>query len=215
MRLNTRSRVSILLGVVSAAWFLPGVMIADTFSYDGESAARLLVSPPQTEVYVDGEPAGIADDFDGFTQRLRVAPGPHELELFLPGHRTIRERVLFAPGQTYKIRHVMEPLASGEPEPRRPGSSGAPATPPPPPEPRRSDYGTLTISVRPGPATVWIDGERWDALEGAALEVQLAEGRHRVEIEKPGRAPYATTVRVLDGETTTLNVSLAERQGER
>lgn len=204
---NTRALVLLAAGVVGGVIARAGMARADAF-FEEPSSARLLVAPPETEVYVDGRLAGTADDFDGFTQRLRVPPGEHGIELFLEGHRCLRERVLFSAGQTYKIRHTMEPLAPGEPAPRRPEPLEAVRSAPP--EPRRAAFGSLAVTVRPSPATVWIDGERWDAPQGRDLVVQLTEGRHRVEIQKEGRAPYSTLVRVLEGETTTLNVSMAE-----
>jgi len=214
MVLMGRLRRLLFVGFAVAGWGWLGATHADASPDADSSAARLLVSPRQTEVYVDGNPAGTADDFDGFTQRLRVPPGPHEIELFLQGYRSVRENVLFAPGQSYKLRHRMEPLTPGEPEPERPKPGRAPAEVALV-EPRQPSYGTLSITVRPLPATVWIDDERWEALESEALSIQLAEGRHRVEIEGEGRSRYSTIVRVLEGETTTLNVGLAEGRSAR
>ena len=55
-------------------------------------AARLQVSPRETEVFVDGYFAGVVDDFDGISQRLRLEPGEHEVTLFLEGHRPLTRR---------------------------------------------------------------------------------------------------------------------------
>jgi PEGA domain-containing protein len=88
--------------------------------------ARVLVTPKRAEVFVDGYRAGIVDDFDGAFQRLHVTPGGHEITLFLPGYRTLTERVYFGEGSTVKIRETMAPLAPGEK-----------SEPPPAPEPRR------------------------------------------------------------------------------
>ena len=94
-----------------------------------ESSARIQVTPRQTEVYVDGYLAGVVDDFDGFAQRLRVAPGEHVIELYLDGHKTIAQTILFAPGQSYRIRHAMEPLAAGEASARASGAEARRAAP--------------------------------------------------------------------------------------
>lgn len=77
-------------------------------------AARLLVTPREAAVYVDGYRAGKVDDFDGAFQRLRVEPGPHEITLYLEGYRTISEKVYLSEGSTFKIRETMAPLAPGE-----------------------------------------------------------------------------------------------------
>lgn len=71
--------------------------------------------------------------------------------------------------------------------------------------------GTLSIQVRPPNADVFIDGEKWVGAEAAGpLDVQLAPGRHRVELRAPGRRPYSTAVTIRAGETTPLNVVLPE-----
>jgi hypothetical protein len=87
--------------------------------------ARLLVTPKQAEVFVDGYRAGIVDDYDGAFQRLHVTPGGHEITVFLPGYRTLTERVYFGEGSTVKIRETMVPLSPGEK-----------SEPPPAPAPR-------------------------------------------------------------------------------
>jgi hypothetical protein len=92
--------------------------------YDYSSAARIQVEPRYAEVFIDGYFVGMVDDFDGWAQRLNVAPGEHELTIYLKGHRTFRQNVLFRPGATLKIEHVMQPLAAGDPEEARPMPSG-------------------------------------------------------------------------------------------
>jgi hypothetical protein len=111
-----------------------------------------------------------------------------------------------------------------QPEPRWPDPMDPRTAPPPragdepPPSPeagvRRggapaSPYGSLVVRVQPEGSTVVIDGEHWQGpgLEGR-LTVQLAEGRHRVEIRKDGYTPYSADVDVRAGESTPLNVSL-------
>jgi PEGA domain-containing protein len=88
--------------------------------YEETSSARIQVTPKEAEVYVDGYRAGRVDDFDGTFQRLHVAPGPHELTLFLPGYRTITEKVYVGEGSTIKVRETMARLAPGETSERPP-----------------------------------------------------------------------------------------------
>ena len=202
------------------------------YGYAGGSSARVQVTPRNTEVYVDGYLAGTVDDFDGFAQRLRVEPGEHVIQLYLEGHRTITQSIYFQPGETYRLRHVMEPLASGEAAPRRPtpSAAGAPAGSPEPPrdrpmgprpprspggrdpEIRGEGAGTLVIRVQPGDAVVLIDGEKWESSGQQRLDVQVAVGTHRVEVQKDGYQSFTTTVHVRAGESTPLNVSLSPRQ---
>jgi hypothetical protein len=210
------------------------------YRYDNAGSARIEVKPREAEVYVDGYLVGTVDDFDGWLQRLHVAPGEHVVEIYLPGHRTIREQVLFRPGATVKISGALEPLPQGstdEPRPVPPPDSGArtrgggyppdprrgyppePGTPREgPPSPRRDQqpgdaFGSVAIRVQPGDAEVTIDGDRWETPPaGEPLVVELAEGEHRVEIRRSGFRSYSSTIRVRRGETTPLNVSLT-RQG--
>jgi PEGA domain-containing protein len=112
---------------------------------DALGAARLQVTPRETEVFVDGYFAGVVDDFDGFSQRLRLEPGEHEVTLFLEGHRPLTRRMLFTVGQTFKIQHEMEPLGAGEPPPQRPVPTAKPSAP------ARTRYGRPGQPGRQGP----------------------------------------------------------------
>jgi len=92
-----------------------------------ESDIRVLVTPKEAEVYVDGYYAGIVDDFNGVFQRLRVPPGEHEITLHLAGYRTVTQKLYLAPNSTFKLRYTIEKLAPGE------TSEPPPAAPTPPP----------------------------------------------------------------------------------
>jgi hypothetical protein len=203
--------------------------------YDPSSSVRLQVMPREAEVYVDGFFAGMVDNFDGTFQRLRVAPGDHEIQLFMPGHRSFSQKVYLQPGGSFNIRHVMEPLGAGEPEPTRPvappRSSSVRAEPygrsdrpnsrgSQRPSPRanerngnvESSSGSIALRVQPGDAAITIDGQQWEgAQDQDPLVVQLGVGTHTVEIRKDGYRTYITDVTVRPGETTPLNVSLTKQ----
>jgi hypothetical protein len=189
---------------------------------------RIQVQPKQAEVYIDGYLVGTVDNYDGTFQRLDVPLGEHEITVYAPGYRSINQRMLFRPRESYHIRDVMQPLPAGEEgEPRpapAPRSQERAAQAPPPPQyapPRggerrvpdrdvRADqFGTLAVRVQPGDAEIAIDGERWEAPGGERIVVQLSEGSHRIDVRKEGYRTYTSTVRVHAGETTTLNVSLS------
>lgn len=191
--------------------------------------ARIQVTPPETEVYVDGIRAGVVDDFDGFSQRLRVTSGEHLIELYLDGHRPVSQKVLFQSGDTYKLRHVMEPLPAGEAMPPRPASKasapnldalydafGRPSDAFGKPRsnvaaaPAATGAGILAIRVQPADATVLVDGETWQGSGGERLELQVTAGSHQVEVRKDGYLPFSTTVQTAAGQTTPLNVSLTK-----
>ena len=97
----------------------------------------------------------------------------------------------------------------GFPPDGAPPTDAPPATAPPPGNPLSSLTGQLTIQVQPADAEVVVDGQSWPASPGqATLVLDLSEGRHVVQIRKPGYMGYLTEVEVRRGETTTLNVSL-------
>jgi hypothetical protein len=204
--------------------------------YDLSSSLRLQVTPRETEVYIDGYYAGTVDNFDGVFQRLRLEPGEHDLELFMPGHRSLMQKIYLQPFSTFRVRHTMEPLGAGDAEPTRPlaeaprspQSGREPSAGPNRPTPRgpqrplppardragnvESDFGSIALRVQPGDAVITIDGERWEgAQDQERLVVQLGAGTHTVEIRKDGYRTYITDITVRPAETTTLNVSLTRQ----
>ncbi len=191
--------------------------------YGANSAVRLQVTPRETEVFVDGYYVGLVDSFDGFFQRLRLPPGDHEIELYLEGHESIRRRLYLSPGETYRVRHEMTPLAPGAPEPTRPEPPPPPAAPPSTASPPSAapppiaggpvadpvNFGTLVVRVQPADAAILVDGERWMGHEAVGeLVLDLAPGPHRLEVSRDGHRPYAVDVDIAPGEDTVINVSL-------
>jgi hypothetical protein len=187
-------------------------------------AARLQVSPRETEVFVDGYFAGVVDDFDGFSQRLRLEPGEHEVTLFLEGHRPLTRRMLFTVGQTFKVQHEMEPLGAGEPPPQRPVPTARP------PAPARTRYGQPGVAPRRGdPATATpAPGDRDVDVDVEVIEPnQPNEPREprepRPRVERPdgpdeARGPSGTlSIRVQpdDAEVIIDGEPWARSNGER
>jgi hypothetical protein len=75
--------------------------------------------------------------------------------------------------------------------------------------PPQGEFGAVAIRARPAHSEVRIDGERWVTPEAESpLVVQLAPGRHTIEIRARDFGPYSTVVDVRRGETIPLNVSL-------
>jgi hypothetical protein len=208
--------VALTAGTAHAQWLpYPGPV----FGYPmGRNAAsvRTQVTPRDTQVFVDGYAAGIADDFDGVFQRLQLVPGQHEVTLYLPGYRTYREHVYLNPGASHNIRQTMVRHPAGEPDEAAPvplvppmTGRGMPIGPIMQPAPQASRYGALSLRVQPGDARVLIDGEAWSGSQPQdRIAVQLGEGRHHLQIEKAGFQTFSGDVDVRAGETTSLNVSL-------
>jgi PEGA domain len=199
-----------------------------------DSSLRFTVTPKDAEVYVDGYYAGIVDAYDGTFQRLRVAPGPHDVTLFKDGFHSFSQKVYLSPNATFKIRHTLDALGPNEPLEARPvppqlpvGQAPPPGAPPartpgrrehpqqppqqqPPPQPPATGHGTLALSIQPAGADVVIDGEPWRGPRGS-ITIELTAGRHNVQIRKAGYVGYLTDVDVRSGETTTLNVDLKQQ----
>lgn len=95
-------------GYPSYRWALP------------EADVRLKVRPKEAAVYVDGFFAGLVDDFDGAFGRLHVAPGQHEVVVYLEGHRSLRRQLYLSVNRTSTIEGSLEPLAAGAPNEPRP-----------------------------------------------------------------------------------------------
>jgi len=204
------------------------------YYFDPGSSVRVEVKPREAEVYVDGYYAGVVNDFDGMFQRLPVYPGDHEIELYLDGYRTVKQHVYTSAGRSFKLKYQMVKLDAGEqaePRPTPPNPPPTPQAPPgtpergpgrrtvppqsPPPaqpgaqRPEASVYGSISIRVQPADADILVDGERWRGPQSAdRLVIEVAEGRHTIEVQKSGYRTYITDVDVRRGETMTLNVSL-------
>lgn len=205
MRIGSKA-ATLVAAAAMVLTFRPSSALAQVPFFDRGSALRFQVTPENAEIFLDGYYVGTADDFDGMFQRLRLAPGEHDIELYLSGYHSVRQKLLVQPGATFRVRYSMEALKPGDtPDPR----PVAPAAPAPERRPGRSEFGSIAIRVRPRDAVVMIDGERWDAPpDNDRLVVQLPAGPHRVEIRKDGFGSYTSTVDVRLGDETALNVSL-------
>jgi hypothetical protein len=188
------------------------------YAYESYGSARLNISPRNAQVYIDGDFVGLVDDFDGSFQRLNVPIGEHDLQVYLEGHRTFSQKVLFTRGTTMRFDHTMQPLAPGDPAEPKPQSTRATMPPPdpyqkpaPPARPgEQTEFGTLSLRVNPADAVILIDGEAWDRPQGESrFSIDLTEGLHQVEIRKEGYRPYVRTVDVRRSRTFSLNVSLS------
>jgi hypothetical protein len=208
--------------------------------YDPSADLRVQVTPRTAEVYVDGYLVGTVDDFDGVFQRVHMPLGEHEITIYSPGYRSIAQRMLLRPFQSYKIKDTMQPRPAGEPDDPRPTPRPRsnlrqpvgpeppmnpapdyhpPAGPPQEPrnpgrveiEPGADRLGIIAVRVQPSDAEVLIDGERWEASTGERVLVHLSDGMHRVEVRKAGFVTYTSSVRIRSGETVNVNVSLTRQ----
>jgi len=189
---------------------------------------RLLVEPNEARVYVDGYYAGIVDDFDGLFQRLNISPGRHEISFKLEGFRTYRVRVYVPLDQTVKVHYRMQAGAGTEVDEATVGTPLDDQRDDARYEERSDDryesreqgrydrrddgrsvgdQGTLRLDVQPADASVYVDGD----FRGTARQlrtISLPEGRHRIEIVRPGYRTVEREVEIRPGDSAELNVDL-------
>jgi hypothetical protein len=190
--------------------------------YDNRAVIRVIATPKDAAVYVDGFYAGTVHDFNDWWQGLPLPPGGHDIVLYLEGYQTLHRRLYLAPGSTFKLYETMQrvpPGRSSEPPTLAPpvppppeGSYLGPRTPSPPVHAAEATpgaaVGTLTLRIQPENAEVRIDGEQWASSDVGRFEIQLAPGRHIIEVTREGYREYSSEVDVREGETVPLNVSL-------
>jgi len=157
------------------------------YSYRGYGSVRAEVKPQNTRVYVDGDYVGVADDFDGWWQRLDLEPGRHRIVFRAPGYAPYAVTMRILPGRDYHIKQQMQPgedqiaeqdmrlerkyeqedsprnerprdYPDWESERRRSREPEPRSEPEAQAEPERDQRPTLTLEVEPSDATVYIDG---------------------------------------------------------
>ena len=69
----------------------------------------LEITPSDAAVYVDGEYAGIVQDFDGTQQTLTLTNGRHRIEINAPGYEPMTFDVDVVPGQVVPYRGDLIP----------------------------------------------------------------------------------------------------------
>ena len=73
-------------------------------------------------------------------------------------------------------------------------------------------FGGVSVKVLPMDSEVHIDDQSWAVPAGdSRLNVQLAVGRHHVEVKKDGYTTYSEDVLIRAGGTLTLNISLTKK----
>jgi len=206
-------------------------------SEQAEGAVRLIVDPDKTKVYVDGYYSGVVDDYDGLFQRLYLPAGRHELILRLDGYETQHFKVYVTPDVTLKIHHSMakgagdnsKEIVVGDPDMdrftqlRRDEDKGGYASDdrdddndaPPPPSPRRygmrhsyrDEGASLRLNVTPEDSSVYVDG-RFYGTARDSRRLDLAPGRHKVEVVRPGYRTFEKDVEIEAERTQDLDVAL-------
>jgi hypothetical protein len=96
-------------GMSSYYWAPPSTYTSVAEEQQAPSGSlRIKVNPKDAKVYIDGALAGVADEFDGLTDHLEIAPGTHQLELRADGYRTYTGQVDVKKGRTRTERITLE-----------------------------------------------------------------------------------------------------------
>ncbi len=190
--------------------------------YGSAGSVRVMVEPRQTKVYVDDYYAGVADDFDGIFQRLNLSTGRHDISLRLDGYETHKVKLYVPLDHTIKIKHQM---VRGSSEKVSESTVGDPVdearysrdpdddyenSPEHRDETRPDNWGergTVRLDVSPSDASIYVDG----VFRGTGQDlrkVTLPEGRHRLEVVRPGYRTLERDVEVTAGETEEIEVDL-------
>jgi hypothetical protein len=64
------------------------------------------------------------------------------------------------------------------------------------------------LNLQPPDADVLVDGQPWRGSGAERQTIDLSEGRHNIQVRKPGYVGYLTDVQIRRGETTSLDVNL-------
>ena len=137
--------------------------------------------------------------------------GRYILRLVLPGYQVAKHELTLTAGDT-----TQEVRARLERTPATRAATPAPtATPPrPPAKPAPADVftGSLYVDSRPRGATVFLNGRSVGQTPLSLPEVPI--GTHVVRLELTGKRTWATSTRVVAGETARVTGSLEDRPEE-
>ena len=95
----------------------PYATYAPAYSYSNQvvasppnqGAVRLLVTPRDADVFVDGGYAGRVSDFDGTSRPLVLDAGPHRIEIRAAGYEVLTFDLDILPGQTIRYGASLRP----------------------------------------------------------------------------------------------------------
>jgi hypothetical protein len=193
----------------------------------GQSTA---IAPPDegdvagpTSLAVYTVPVGVAVTLDGAAMGRTpfrvsdVEPGPHRVTLSADGYVPLDTTVNVAAGQPAVLTRSLTPGSAPPPPPLPPAEAppteapvaAAPAPPPPPPAeaPPEGPRGTLAVAVRPW-GSIYIDGALYARETDVRHTLPLPAGPHRVRVVHPVLGSRASTVDILPGQTTEVNLDL-------
>jgi len=79
-------------------------------------------------------------------------------------------------------------------------------------EPPAPPSGTLRLTVKGAPATLYVDGKRMGRVP-ESHELELPAGKHTVELFDPAKRPYTTDITIRAGQAVELKVTMEDVAG--
>jgi hypothetical protein len=201
-------------------------------------ALDLDLKPGNTEIYVNGQRIGTADDFDGWPQYLWLEDGDYHFIFYRQGFEPIVREYKILPGvvidvedrlprgdtppieslfpppterRDERIRANAEQRARVEAERRSTWRERSEAMRG---EAAQGDFGSLLLSIDPPDASVYLDGEflgTGDDIVRLRLGLTVDAGDHTLSVVRPGYEAEEVELSVEAGEQVNVSVRLDPR----
>lgn len=142
-------------------------------------------------VWIDGGYVGFLKELKG-DKKVLLLPGEHQLEVRQSGYDNFVRKIVVEPGQVQIVQVVMH-LSPGAHAP--------------------DVIATLKVTVQPGRAAVFLDGQyigHASELGGAVHSLSISPGRHRIKVELPGYRTFETEVNLLQGQKSEVKTELVK-----
>jgi|GEM_PF-5087148 len=78
--------------------------------------------------------------------------------------------------------------------------------------PQAPPSGTLRLTVKGGPATLYVDDQRMGRVS-ERHELELPAGKHSLDLFDPAKRPYTTDITIRAGQTVELKVTMEDVAG--
>ncbi len=197
-------------------------------------ALDLDVEPEKAEVYLNGQPIGVCDDFDGYPGYLWLPAGTYDIAFYHPGFKTLARQYTIYPGLVIDVTDHLErgeavlpkDLVSKstarrdarikEDEEKAAAAAGANQPPEAPPAMVQQGSARVDLSIAPHDASVYLDGRflgTGDDLANLHAGLIVAPGEHHLEVVRPGYEIGRRSFAVASGQEVTIEVSLKRSDG--
>jgi hypothetical protein len=142
-------------------------------------------------VWIDGGYVGFLKELKG-DKKVLLLPGEHQLEVRQSGYDNFVRKIVVEPGQVQTV-HVVMHLSPGAHAP--------------------DVIATLKVTVQPGRAAVFLDGQyigHASELGGAVHSLSISPGKHRIKVELPGYRTFETEVNLVRGQKSEVKTELVK-----